>query len=381
MTPPFKTIVSFAALPNRVNQVEKFTSVIESLVNQINAEYEIHLNLPYVCEAENSEYGDISWLEKYPIKIFRIDEDLGSHNKIVPTLQREQDPDTCIICVDDDAIYSPRVVERHIVLRQRYPDCAIGFAGQESQQEGPPFFHVMGSVGDDPVEVRNLVGVGSTSYCRKFFTEDYIDAARKYWCDDMTLAYMMVKTGRKSLVCPFFDASFHDNHPEHIYLTADGEFPSPVLEQIDYDASVGCALNRTQPDHRELITGLAEEIAVHRYLSYDDQDRQHSTTTLFSPETYTPRPSVNSAEEAAQRARSHYISSQRHVGQRGSEGVEQLLLYSSINLKKNPYYLEAEPSIKVDHPFKWDSVLNCTPLDVLRNPPHQVCFWSKDDLK
>ncbi len=60
---------------------------------------------------------------------------------------------------------------------------------------------------------------------------------------------------------------------------------------------------------------------------------------------------------------------------------ERLLGYRPVAVDKFPFFIDGKPTIQVDHPFLQESDFNTNKKLFHLNPPHTVCFWSKDDLK
>lgn len=191
-----KVIVSFTTLPSRFPYIEP---MVECITNQSYQDFEFHLNIPKKSELEDTDYEIPSWTSKYPkLKIYESDRDWGSHTKIIPTLKRVSDSETIIITVDDDLLYHQDTLQMHMSLREKYPNCAIGFSGLGSFiQDGKKFYT---SVSTD-IQVKILEGYKSVSYLRKFFDPVYYSCARLHWCDDSTIGCMLGKNGIKKIVC------------------------------------------------------------------------------------------------------------------------------------------------------------------------------------
>ncbi len=107
-----RTVITMTSIPERL---EYLRPVLNSLLDQTVKVDEIALNLPMVSR-KGVKYEIPPWLEKLhtlqgsPIKIHRIPEDIGPGSKILPTLCREK-TSTLVIAVDDDNIYSSKMVE------------------------------------------------------------------------------------------------------------------------------------------------------------------------------------------------------------------------------------------------------------------------------
>lgn len=122
-----RTVISMTSIPERLKYLRP---VLTSLLDQTYKVDEISLNIPYVSR-KGKEYEIPKWLEELaknmesPVQIHRVPVDLGPGTKILPTLKRET-LDTLIIVVDDDNIYSSKLVEGLIEEYERYEGkCAI----------------------------------------------------------------------------------------------------------------------------------------------------------------------------------------------------------------------------------------------------------------
>jgi hypothetical protein len=112
-----RVVVSMTSLPHRLQSIRP---TIESiLVKQTLAPTLLQLNLPYILKRMNVSYPSElpSWLRDNPkIKVHRSKVDYGPLTKLFPTLLTETDPHTIIIIVDDDTIYSPKLIESMVKL-------------------------------------------------------------------------------------------------------------------------------------------------------------------------------------------------------------------------------------------------------------------------
>jgi hypothetical protein len=107
-----RTVITMTSIPERLNYLRP---VLNSLLDQTVKVDEISLNIPLVSR-KGVKYEIPTWLhnmetrESSPVKIYRMDLDEGPGSKILPTLRRERS-DTLVIAVDDDNIYSSKMVE------------------------------------------------------------------------------------------------------------------------------------------------------------------------------------------------------------------------------------------------------------------------------
>ena len=189
-------IISLTTIPNRLNSPHNeggLKKVLDKILNLSYHNYEVHLNIPYICKKINEEYIIPTWLNEIDnnrLKIYRT-EDYGSLTKLVPTLMRTNIDDDCIIItVDDDLEYIDGFIEYHLLKRKDYPNAALGFAGMSSLNGT---CHFCTTVKED-VRVKILEGYKTVSYKRSFFEQDFFDEfIDKSWNDDIIISAYLGK--------------------------------------------------------------------------------------------------------------------------------------------------------------------------------------------
>lgn len=248
------TVVTLTTIPNRLinDHINGTKSCIKSLCEQSYKNYEIHFNIPNNFRLTGEELVIPNWLKDYEntynhLKIFRT-EDHGPVTKILPTLKRITTPNTVIIVVDDDLVYHDDLIQEHILKRQHYPDCAIGY--DSLGIKSPPIFHDVRdhycvSVPFD-VEGKILQHYKSVSYLRSFFEEDFFkEFLDKTTSDDVLMsAYMSKQNIRKIVAC-------YEHEPKLISLDEwrahGGVDTFPVLRHTHQDMHHGCNDPRAGP--------------------------------------------------------------------------------------------------------------------------------------
>jgi hypothetical protein len=234
-----KVILTLSTTPNRLSENRDgwgVRKVLERLCSFSYNNYEIHFNIPYVYHKTGEEYEIPSWLIEMTetdnkIKVFRCN-DFGPVTKISPTLQRVSDPNSIIITVDDDLIYSDGFIEYHIEKRKKYPNCALGFAGISARNGS---CHLCTTVEND-TEVRVIEGYKTVSYLRKFFDKDFFsEFLGKTWSDDILISAYLGKHKIKRIVL---------NYEKDTDFRARVE-SFPVLGSVPNEAS-GCNLYRSE---------------------------------------------------------------------------------------------------------------------------------------
>lgn len=197
-------IVTLSTVPKRLfgRSGEQFgvQPGLKTIVEQTGANYEVHLNIPYSYHYQKIILPDWlkEWQEQYPhLKIFRTP-DFGPVTKLYPTLQRITNPNTLIITVDDDLFYHDGIIAAHLNAAERYPDCALGYAGVTSIEDNMVGRYHFASTLPEDVRVRILEGYKTISYRRRFFTEEFDEFAFSHWNDDVAIsAYLGYKNIRK----------------------------------------------------------------------------------------------------------------------------------------------------------------------------------------
>jgi len=197
----YNVIISLTTIPNRLispHQNGGVRPVIDLLVNQDYPYYEIHFNIPYVNKKTNEEYKLPNWLLDYgdnKLKIFRTD-DYGSMTKLLPTIERVNDPETIIITVDDDLNYENGFIEYHLMKREVYPNSALGFAGIGSINGSCHFCTTL----KEDTRVKIIEGYKTVSYKRKFFGDDFKEFVLGNWNDDMIISAYLGKNNIHKIV-------------------------------------------------------------------------------------------------------------------------------------------------------------------------------------
>lgn len=243
-----KVILTLTTIPNRLNSHQNgggLKPVLDRLTTLTYNNYEIHLNIPYVNKKTNETYHIPEWLNLYDnniLKIFRT-EDYGSITKLLPTVERIENPNDIIITIDDDLNYMDGFIEYHLKKRETYEDSAIGFAGIGSLDNS---CHFCTTVQKD-VRVKILEGYKTVSYKKSFFDNDFKKFVIGNWNDDMIIsAYLGMKNIKKYVISYDGDTVFN-----------------PIVESFPVIGSVpndrgGCWLfrNESVPDNHEIYYKL-----------------------------------------------------------------------------------------------------------------------------
>jgi len=211
MTP---VIISLTTVPNRLMEPKDYMGSrlgLKTLLDQSYNGYEVHFNIPYTYKRTGEELIIPDWLNQFQqqyqhLKIFRT-EDFGPVTKIIPTLERVNDPNTLIIVADDDLYYMDGLITAHIEARKKYPEYALGFAGLSALDGSCHFCTTL----QQDTRVKILEGYKTVSYLRSFFDIDELKSnfLDKSWNDDMILsAYMGYKNIPKLVLSYEYDTDF-----------------------------------------------------------------------------------------------------------------------------------------------------------------------------
>lgn len=125
--PSTRFVVSLTTMPG---DVEHLDEVLMSLSNQTIQPAAIYVNLPKKNRRTGAPYVIPDWLPRFPnVYILQPDTDYGPMTKLYPSLEKETDPETIIISVDDDKVYAPKVLEHLMYHAETYPDAVWGICG------------------------------------------------------------------------------------------------------------------------------------------------------------------------------------------------------------------------------------------------------------
>jgi hypothetical protein len=121
--PSKRVVVSFTTLPSRIKNAQK---VIKSVLAGSIQPAKIYLNLPKISKRENDTYKVPKDIEEF---VNVCEDDYGPITKLYPVLEKETDPDTVIICIDDDKEYSPYLLEHLLKSSEEFPDSCVCVSG------------------------------------------------------------------------------------------------------------------------------------------------------------------------------------------------------------------------------------------------------------
>lgn len=168
-------VVSFTTTPYRINEIKP---VLQSIERQSIKPNRIYVNVPWKFKRENTEYLIPTWLKNYPNIIINRTTDYGPATKLIATLEKEKDPNTIIVTIDDDSIY-PKHMIRELVkqyllpsFKKVYQSSAVftGFSLNFLFVNNYDLYAEYNSGSHKPSLL--IVGAGGVAYKRKFFKDD-----------------------------------------------------------------------------------------------------------------------------------------------------------------------------------------------------------------
>jgi len=119
-----KIVISVTTTPKRINLIK---SVLLSIMRQTHKFDILYLNIEKTIKVPY-------FLTNLAIKDKRFvinfcDRDYGPLTKLVPTLKVEQDPETIIVCCDDDQLWDRNTLAYFMKHRKKFPNDAISMSG------------------------------------------------------------------------------------------------------------------------------------------------------------------------------------------------------------------------------------------------------------
>lgn len=243
--PSSAVVVSLSTVPKRLfgksGDQYGIQPGLKTILEQSNVEYEVHLNIPYSYQYQRINLPDwlSEWQRMYPhLKIFRTP-DYGPITKLYPTLKRNLADDTIIITVDDDLFYNDGFILSHLDGINRYPGCALGFAGVTSIEENLVGRYHFASTQPEDIRVRVLEGYKTISYRKSFFTDEFEEFALSHWNDDVAIsAYLGYKNIKKMVLRCENCIDFTSRVESY-----------PVIGHVPLESNgVGCNVFRTNED-------------------------------------------------------------------------------------------------------------------------------------
>ena len=118
-----KVVISLTTTPDKI---DKIRPMIRSILDQTVKVDQITLNIPYSSDGDTFEIPDDY---KDCMNVFRCGKDYGAGCKYIPTLLREGEEDTKIICLQDDYAYGKDMIESLVDTSNKNPNSSVHSVG------------------------------------------------------------------------------------------------------------------------------------------------------------------------------------------------------------------------------------------------------------
>ena len=200
-------VISLTTLSERIHRIEP---TLYSLLDQTVLPKKIIVWVPKysVREQKNISVED---LPSIPFVEFRVVEhDLGPITKLIPSLiEYEAVPNQQIICLDDDIIYSKKMIEAYERESHKNPEAALAIIGYDiptSLKDKNRFdTKVYGTDIQNLVEVDVITGYGSFMIKPSFFDKHFLIEQRPeeaYYTDDVCISGHLAQQKVKKYIFP-----------------------------------------------------------------------------------------------------------------------------------------------------------------------------------
>lgn len=199
-----RIVVSMTTIPSRLDNIHK---VIFSLVNGSLPPDKIYLHIPEFSNKEHTFYNIPDNLYLFStLKINIIPRDFGPLTKLLPIFSLETDPDTIIICVDDDKEYDVNLIDHLVRSSNIYPDacvCISGWNYLNLKLLALPFFSCPTGIVS---RVKILQCYNGVLYKRSFFEDDVYELPNYKECfttDDIAISKYLSKRNIPIYAVPY----------------------------------------------------------------------------------------------------------------------------------------------------------------------------------
>jgi hypothetical protein len=168
---PVDIVVSLTTTPYRIDTIKP---VLDGIARQSIKPTRVYVNVPWRFKRDDTEYVIPAWLKAYPNIIINRTKDYGPATKLIATLEKEHDPKTIIITMDDDQVY-PRYAVRDLVKQYLFDDysenAAITGWGLNFIffQDNDMYYRPV-TLGNENSLI--VIGTSVVAYKREFFKDD-----------------------------------------------------------------------------------------------------------------------------------------------------------------------------------------------------------------
>ena len=172
-------VLSFTTIPSRLKFIPDY---INNIKNQTIQPSKVYVNIPYFSTRKQQNYEVPSnWNLGDNIIIVRCN-DYGPATKLMGCIPYIKDPDTMIITLDDDIIYSNDTFETLVKCGLNYPDSVVCFSSLTSKHE-PYVCNTKNEI--ENTDIYGIQGFGGVLYRRKFVSDDMFN----YFAEDLYVDY------------------------------------------------------------------------------------------------------------------------------------------------------------------------------------------------
>ena len=204
-----KVIATLTSLPERMEHVD---AAINSIINQTMPVSEIVFSLPERSKRTQQAYRIPERFLSHPkISILRAERDYGPITKLLPVLQREwNNPNSLILCFDDDIVYPSTFVSDLIAARKQLGDVAltgVGYTIPPSMRDVDRQQHKnKGANIKKAKQVDILMGAGGFMVQPNMFTEEIMNTEdipdEAFFADDLWISFNLAKNKVPCYVAP-----------------------------------------------------------------------------------------------------------------------------------------------------------------------------------
>lgn len=192
-----RIVVTLTTSPKRLSKIKQ---VIDSIMTQTVLPDIIYLNIPKVFKRTGEVFDGTlpSFITMNHLIDINVCEDIGPATKVLPVLELESDPETCIVSIDDDFRYDSTMINTLIGYSMVFPDMVIGgHSPIKYRYKGPQLdeinkiAHENNLMTDDNYLSTYIQGFCAVAYRRKHLEDfDYsvLENRNCYLVDDYTIS-------------------------------------------------------------------------------------------------------------------------------------------------------------------------------------------------
>ena len=133
-----RIVITMTTSPKRLSKIKP---VIDSIMTQTVLPDIIYLNIPKVFKRTEEVFDGTlpMFIVMNHLIHINVCEDIGPATKVLPVLELETDPETCIVSIDDDLSYDNTMINTLIGYSMVFPDMVIGGHSQKNTGIGDSY--------------------------------------------------------------------------------------------------------------------------------------------------------------------------------------------------------------------------------------------------